>query len=364
MLVGTPSTASTVVHAIRTSPPTGFTRLSFACRVRLAAMAIWLMAGIAAAQGSLSSVASEADVRLTLDFELDGALMAAEGAGPTVMPGQRLTLIASLSWKGADDLIVNATLAPLKLTNSKVEAGATVGERRMADATLKQENGRMNLRWRVPVEREQDGAAQVGRLEANVVFKGFEDRPAYPVDPPNSASWTWGGKPFPIVQVLLWVFGIGVGGSVLYLAGRWVVSQAGKASTREESQLPEHNEEGLSATPFEQAHSELASCDMKAQVGDIEGYFAKLRPILYSFVAATEGPGVRNLSSEDLARHLASVDYNPRVAALLIEALEYCERYDATRQDPPEETCVALVRELRLAALHCMKRPPRGAKIK
>ena len=51
---------------------------------------------------------------------------------------------------------------------------------------------------------------------------------------------------------------------------------------------------------------------------------------------------------------------NPRIAAVLVDCLKICERYDTTGQEPSVETCCEMVREMRDAAVACTKRPPRG----
>lgn len=314
-------------------------------------------AAIAPAQ-SVSAFAAGLDLKLRVLFELDDVVV----DDPTpeqlnLLPDRRLGLVAELSWQGGEELVHDITLEPLRLSNAALGAGAPALT--LPGAMLQAVDGRTVLRWSMPIVRQAAGAASLSSVQANVMFRGFEGRPAFRVEAPG-VEWRWVDPPFPYLTILLWavlgigaVAGLGFGTTLLMRRAREMSAQREAHPVFGDSNDP---------TPFEQAHAELASCDMKAQTGDFDGYFAKLRPIIYNFAAATEGPRVRGISSDELARHLASVDYNAKVAALLVDCLKVCEHYEATQQEPTEEMCVALVRDLRAAAIACIRRSPRGHK--
>jgi hypothetical protein len=305
-----------------------------------------------------SQVTRDANPELALHLNVDGQKTESVAGQIIEVPHEAdVELLVELTYTGDEELVSRVEAKSPKLTNAAIAEGApaTLG---LAQANLKADGSRTVVAWLIPIATDGSGLSEAGAVSASLSFKGFEDRAAYSVES-LGIKWEKQSKPFPWGLVLQWLIGIIIVGVVGFFGGRFVLDKVQEfQAQREES--PEFTSDDPS--PFEQAHAELASCDMKAQTGDIEGFVAKFRPILYNFAAATEGPGVLTLNAEELARHFESVGYNPRVGALLVDCLKICERYEATGQEPRQTICVQMVQELREAAVACTKKSPRGIK--
>jgi len=324
-------------------------RLSWA-----AILAFCWIAVLAPAQRSPLTVADrDAAVRADVAVELNGKALTPTDPIPL---GATPTLRVTASWTGkAETMSYVGLVVPSLAGATLVQTSAAPIPANIAGGSA--QGDRWEVAWTLPLNKlEQAGSLSVMASTVEYKLAGY-DRTLTVATAPWSgtivAPSKWMGR---ILNALV----VGLVIAFAILGGRWLMHRfSGRERPSDIGPLFLTDND---PTAFERIHAELTSIETKVHIEDIEGFFRKLRPLVYSFAQAIEGPRVIGLSSGELRTFFETSGTDAKqVHQKLLEYLQACDEFDATGRELPAQDCLAIIRNLRHMAAQCAERAARRA---
>lgn len=255
----------------------------------------------------------------------EGFLVPAEN----VHAGQSFKYIVQISWEGKlGDIEVDEPDPPL-LTNIRLLKVVPSNK-------VSPENKRAIAEFAYHLKGLDKGKAYIGMVDVKYRLKDGSGNGSFRLKELRfdfmASQFNWG-------RIILTA--LAVGGGLAALAG--IYFGARQMMRRKPVVRQAASEETTSAN--ERIRGELASMRLFLIDGEVRNFYDKMTKLAKGFIAATEGPEVFKMSTDEMLAYLTDKNYNPENRDRIFQILELCDRVKFAGHMPTQSESEQIIKE-------------------